>query len=200
LIVGIGCIVEGRGEIDAVPVLLRRLAAVFDPSLAIDMSNSVIRVPRQRLVREGEVERSVELLARRIRRPGGIILLVDSDDDCPAQLGPALLARARAARPDIPVGVVLAKMEFEAWFIGAAESLRGRRGLSQQMISHSDPESLRAAKGWLDQHMPDNRCYSETRDQPSLTAQFSLGAARSSCPSFDKCHREVAALLAQCTS
>src|SRR5207245_1427147 len=34
----------------------------------------------------------------------------DSDDDCPATLGPSLLARAYTIRPDVPIGVVIAKM------------------------------------------------------------------------------------------
>ena len=44
--------------------------------------------------------------------------------------------------------------------------------------------------------MPRGTGYEEINDQPALTRQFDLDAARNSCPSFDKCHRELLALLA----
>jgi len=53
-----------------------------------------------------------------------------------------------------------------------------------------DPESIRDAKGWLQQAMLPGRKYSETVDQASLASKFDLNAARRS-PSFDKMYREV---------
>jgi len=118
--------------------------------------------------------------------------LADCEDHAPCKLGPTLLARAKAARGDIPVGVVLAYREFETWFLAAAESLRGRRGLPADLEPPDNPEAIRGAKEWLGKHMP--RKYSETLDQPALTDKFDLGAARR-IDSFDKCYREVMRLL-----
>ena len=59
------------------------------------------------------------------------------------------LARATAARGDMLISVVLAKPEFEAWFLAAAESLRGERGLPVQMVAPDDPEGIVHAKEWL---------------------------------------------------
>ena len=92
------------------------------------------------------------------------------------------------------ISVVLAKKEFEAWFIAAAESLRGQCGLSQELVADPDPESIRGAKEWLSRQMPRNRRYAETTDQPALTAIFDLQAARRA-DSFDKCYREIVRLL-----
>jgi hypothetical protein len=112
------CIVEGHGEVQAVPVLLRRLASTLDPALSLQVAQP-IRVTKSKLLRPRELERTVELAARKVGSAGAIFILLDSDDDCPATLGPELLQRARAARGDVPIAVVLAKREFEAWFVVA---------------------------------------------------------------------------------
>ena len=148
--VQIGCIVEGYGEVDAVRILIRRIAANLYPELVIVIPEP-IRIPRSRVVQEGELERLVELAARNISSQGAIFILLDSDDDCPAQLGPELLCRALEARSDLPIAIVLAKYEFEAWFLAAAESLQGQRGLKNNLQSPNNPEGIRGAKEWLSQ-------------------------------------------------
>jgi hypothetical protein len=187
--VDLTCIVEGHGEIDAVPIAIRRIAQHLDPGLVVKI-HQPFRVPRNKLVKEGELERAVELAARRAGKDGAVFIVLDSDDECPATLGPALLARARKVRSDLPVSVVLAKREFEAWFLAAAESLRGRRGLADDLDGPPDPESIRGAKEWLSGHMPKDRRYVETLDQPALAAYFDLVRARRA-DSFDKFFREV---------
>ncbi len=189
----IASIVEGHGEGEAVPILIRRIAQSLDPLLAPEV-HPVIRVPASRLVKEGEIERAVELAARRNGGRGGILVLLDCEDGCPAKEGPALLRRALRARPDMPTSVVFAKREFEAWFLAAAESLRGRRGLARDLVGPRDLESIRGAKEWLEEWMSRGRGYVESSDQPALTAVFDMDAARRA-DSFDKCVREVKRLL-----
>jgi hypothetical protein len=91
--------------------------------------------------------------------------------------------------------VVLAKKEYESWFLAAAQSLRGQRGLPADLATPATPESIRGAKEWLRKHLPSSRKYSETLDQPELTRYFDLQQARKKADSFDKCFRAVAALL-----
>jgi hypothetical protein len=189
---GIACIVEGHGEIDSVPILIRRIAHELDPDLNVNVHRP-IRQGRGSIVRQGGVERAVELAARTLGGFGAIILLIDADDDCPATMGPSLLLRATTTRPDVPTSVVLANREFEAWFIAAARSLRGRFGLPPTLESPLFPEQIRGAKAWLGARMTD-RSYSETRHQASLTAMFDLQEARRA-GSFDKYYRDVASLL-----
>ncbi len=52
---------------------------------------------------------------------------------CPAREAPALLNRARTVRSDMLISVIMAKLEYEAWFLAAAESLRGKRGLPSDL-------------------------------------------------------------------
>jgi Domain of unknown function (DUF4276) len=189
----VACIVEGHGEVGAAPVLSRRIAESIDPA-AVVLIPPPLRVPKSKLLKPGELERSVELAARKTGGSGAVLVLLDSDDDCPAELGPALLRRATQARSDVPLAVVLAKREFEAWFLAAALSLRGFRGLSQNLAAPEAPEAIRGAKEWLSQRMEGTRRYVETLDQPALASRFDLAAARRA-DSFDKCFREIARLL-----
>jgi hypothetical protein len=124
---------------------------------------------------------------------GGILVILDSDDDCPAELAPALLARAQSARSDLPSAVVLPNKEFESWFLAAARSLRGQRGFPEDLEPPTEPEAIRGAKEWLGQRVRAG-AYSSNVDQPSLTQVFNFDLARRA-PSFDKCYREVIRLL-----
>ena len=95
-----------------------------------------------------------------------------------------------------PIGVVACEREFEAWFLAAATSLRGARGLPLDLEPPAEPEKIRNAKRWLDERMPTG--YSETADQPAFTAQFSLEEARRAS-SFDKLWRELQGFLRSAT-
>jgi hypothetical protein len=179
----LACIVEGHGETEALPILVRRIVRDIAPEVAVRIPHP-LRVPRGRLIKQGELERAVELAARQAGVDGGVLLLLDSDDDCPAELGPALLRRSQAARSDVKISVVLARREFESWFLAAAESL----GLERL----DDPEAIRGAKEWLSARRP--RKYVETLDQPALAAAMDIRQARRS-PSFDRFCREMSRLL-----
>lgn len=197
-VVSIACIVEGDGEVSAVPILIRRVAARLETPVVVRCPRPFL-VPRNKLVKPGQIEDAVTAARRGIDGEGGILIIADSDEDCPAILGPALLHRAARVRGNMPVAVVLAKREFEAWFLAAADSLRGRRGLSTDLRPPNDPEAVADAKGWLRERMPRGRRYRETADQPALATSFDLDAARSRADSFDKCYREVVRLLTSLT-
>ena len=119
------------------------------------------------------------------------LILLDANSDCPRELAPNVLERAQAARSDHRIQVVLAKMEYEAWFLAVADSLAGLRGIGDDAQAPDDPESIRDAKGWLTRRMTPGRSYREVRDQPALTARMDLQRARSRAPSFDKMWRAV---------
>lgn len=190
----IASIVEGDGEVQAVPVLLRRLVTGLDDECWADV-NTPLRLPRGKLVQPGELERYVELGARSVGAGGAILVLADADDDCAATLGPQLLRRAAAQRSDMPVGVVLAVREYEAWFLASAASLSGKRGLGHDLQSPEKPEQIRDAKRWLQDHRVDGLAYRPILDQPALTAVLDLNVARMGSPSFDKLCREVERLI-----
>ena len=153
----------------------------------------ILRRPLVNKPEELELERVVELAALKARPRGGVFVLLDSDDDCPAELAPRLVARAVSAGMGLPVSVILPQPEFEGWFLAAAESIRGKRGLPPDLAPPRNPEEIRGAKEWLRERMR-GRVYSETIDQPALAAIFDLNQARVA-KSFDKCYRELQLLI-----
>ncbi|MFC1429200.1 DUF4276 family protein [Streptacidiphilus sp. N1-3] len=193
--VTLASVVEGEGELGALPIVLRRLmhtAEIWDADI-----RPPHLIDRGRLVKQGGLESVVDLLARRLppAAPGGILVLIDADDDCPADLGPSLLRRAEDTRPDRRVSVVLANREFEAWFLAAAPSLGGRAGLPQGLAVPENRETLRDCKSWLTHHRTDRGKYSPRIDQGALASAFDIDLARINSPSFDKFCRDVSYLL-----
>jgi hypothetical protein len=188
----IASVVEGHGEPFALPKLLHRIAAEVGVPVITPTPD---RKPRGKLTSDGGIETAVAASAVRVAGPGGILVLLDADDDCPAELDPRLLARARRARPDKHVSVVLANREFEAWFMAAAPSLAGRNGFPALFPLPSDPEGPRDCKGWLSRARTDGLKYSPAVDQAPLASIFDMKMARDNSRSFDTFYREVAALL-----
>lgn len=193
----IASIVEGEGELEAVPVLIHRIAEIGFPALPVQ-ALSPLRVPRHRLIKTGELERATELAAREVGGQGGLVVLLDSDDDCPAELGPALRERVRQTRRDLPATVVLAKREYECWFLAAAPSLRTVAGLPAGVEAPPDPEAVRGGKEWLTQQRQGSQAYNPVLEQAKFTRQMSFEEARRA-PSFDRCWRELHRLLAECS-
>jgi hypothetical protein len=172
-------IVEGAGETEALPALLRRLQEV---SGAYTLTfKRPLRRKRSELVDEEPLRNAIGLALR--QGCEGILILFDSDKDCPKEIAPRVQAWARAEAPHIPCEVVLAHCEYEAWFLGSLESLRGHRRIRTDAVSLADPESIRGAKERL-RALATSGTYNPTRDQAPLTALFDLAAAHRNCRSF----------------
>jgi hypothetical protein len=104
------------------------------------------------------------------------------------------LARARSAAASIPVRVILAHCEWEAWYLASAASLAGQRGLKSPLNPPDNPEGIRGAKEWLSRNMTPGRKYSPPIDQPAFAATFKLEAAQTA-PSFAKLCRDILSLF-----
>ncbi|MBI3944028.1 MAG: DUF4276 family protein [Chloroflexi bacterium] len=166
---------------EAVPVLLRRLqheAQTFNLQIG-----KPIRRSRSELISVAKIEISVRYA---LLRPGcaAILILFDSDNDCPKEIAPAIEAKAQELAGPIPCAVVMANREYEAWFLGTLESLRGQRSVRMNATSLSEPEVLRGAKERLQAYM--DHSYLETLDQTAMTAAFDMAAAYRRCRSFRK--------------
>lgn len=185
----VASIVEGDGEVAALPVLLRRLGPWLTPDCYVDVPTP-IRVRRDRFLnRAEELNKYLRLAASKAGEDGWILILLDADDDCPAQLGPDIARRAQQAAGHSRISVVLAKREYEAWFLASASSLDGKRGFVFEAPLSLDPETPRNAKGWLGERMAGGK-YREVTDQPAFTAAMDLAAARERSRSFLKLCRD----------
>ena len=186
--IAVASIVEGDGEVKALPILLRRMSAWKSPDLPVNPLPP-IRVRRDRFLnRDDEFRKQLLLAAAKCGDQGWILIVLDADDDCPAELGATIRERARQVVPHRRLSVVLANREFEAWFIASSRSLDGSRGFALAADEEVDAESHRNAKGWMRQHMRET--YREVLDQPAFTARFDLQQAFNGSRSFRKLCKE----------
>ena len=81
-------IVEGQSEVESVGVLLRRILTA-DRRSGISIAKP-IRVKRNQVVRQGELERALRLAVSTRVGCAGILVLLDADDDDPELLEPSL--------------------------------------------------------------------------------------------------------------
>lgn len=142
-------IVEGHGEVSAVPVLLRRL--LLEMNKGHIQINQPDRNPRSTLVQPGGIEFAVQRAADNAGPSGAILVLLDSDDDPPCVLGPQLMQRAVNSRSDRRVMIALAEVEFETWFLASAESLAGKNRLSSSLARPENFEKISGCQGMADQ-------------------------------------------------
>lgn len=186
-------IVEGDGEIAAVPVLLRRLAAEA-ALFSLEVEKPILR-HRRDFSREDPLRRTVELAL--LRRPDGILILFDSDRECPRDLVLQVQGWARAAARGRPCEVVIAHCEYETWFLAGLESLRGHRGIRNDVAPWPDPESFRGAKEKLQACLVPGRKYLPTQDQAALTSRLDLALAHRRSRSFRRLVRAFGLITEQ---
>ena len=194
-------IVEGFGEVEAARTLLKRVGEELLGGDFVDVLTP-IRGKLNRLVADkfDDLCRYVELAVRKLKVAEGddcsglVLVLVDAEEAASCQLGPSLLARAKACRPDVDVTCVVATPCFETWFVASASSLAEHLDLGADASLPEAPEHARLGKGWIKQRIRRAK-YSETVDMPRLTAAMDLKLCRERSPSFDKLCRELEARL-----
>lgn len=170
-------IVEGHGDVEALPVLIRGYFSKLDVLRPL-------RVSRNRFIKSPDEQgRYLELARRNLGGVGAVLVLLDADDDCPAQLAPSLVQGL--SKSGLDCFVVLAKCEFETWFLAAADCL-GLGGLP------ADLEEIRGAREEVKRRLGK---YSETVDQAKLAGKLvkncDPGVLRGRSASFDKLWREL---------
>lgn len=194
-------IVEGVGEGDAVPLLIRRIAR--DAGRFDVVVPKPVRVPRTKLVtagrlNESELRRAVTLAKVKLgdSAEGAIFIIADADDDCPVELAAAVIRVARPLIASLGLGVVFTNREFEAWFLAAIESLRAVRGVHVDASVDRNPDSIRGAKEAI-KRLRSPAIYSPTVDQPAFVSAMDLAQARQKSRSFCHCWSQIMQLLSQ---
>lgn len=195
----IAAIVEGHGEVQAIRTLLWRTWTELLEGEFVGVIKP-IRRPRSKLLKKEELERAIHLALLKLAEPAPVpdptlvLVLLDAHDDPPCELGPALTERAKTVHTGADVSCVVANVEYETWFVAAAESLSDYLVLPPDESIPVSPEEARLGKGWIDGHFKGTK-YSETIDQPAMTAKMDLAQCRERSPSFDKLCRELEARL-----
>lgn len=173
----VAAVVEGHGEVAAVPVLIRAVATHLGHQVVVPPP---FRRPRAELVRPAELNRAVRLVSQRVRSTGGTLVLLDADDDCPVELRSRLSAGLAVSHGRVEV--VVANREFEAWFLASITSLRGHSSVADHASWESDPDLPRDAKKRLEQQMVES--YKATRHQPGFSARLDVAVGMAHSRSF----------------
>lgn len=187
-------IVEGHGEVEGFAVLLRRIA-LERCGVVVDAAKPH-RVPRDKLIhRPAELARAVELQTGRVHASGtgGLVVLVDADDDSPDRLSSLLEAGAAPSAGSVPTVAVVAVREYEAWFLAGVESLRAHRAVLDDAEFVGDPEAPRDAKGRLEKMM--SVPYDSVRHQAAFNALLDIGTVARRSPSFQRLVDAVTAMV-----
>lgn len=186
-------IVEGHGEVEAVPVLVRRLLAEME---RFDVS---VRPPILRRRTDFDQKERLQLAVQLALCQSGcsaILVIFDADDEpCPKDAAQRVLAWAKEIAGNIACEVVVPTREFEAWFLAALESLRGVRGIREDAHADPSPECCRSAKDRITALMKGTRSYSPKTDQAALTAKMDCAAVYACCRSFRRMISALAGLL-----
>lgn len=188
-------IVEGHGEVEALPVLLRRIAGecfgIWDVPLLRPG-----RYPANRLLQR---ENGVWLPGPDFTKAGQhahnegatcILTVLDLDDDCPKEVHESLIPVLAGATGLNPSCLVFAKCEYEAWFLASCETL-----VNNILPYPGDPEAVRDAKGELERHLQLEFPYDERTDQPRYSSLVNLVAAHGRSRSFRKLVKDFRHLL-----
>jgi hypothetical protein len=132
-------IVEGDGEYRCVRILLDRVWRELLGGENVKVVGPIRSTSGELLKREG-LQDAVRVAINELNKPpdtgdpGLVLILIDADEKCPGRLGPELLAIAREANSAVDIACVLANVEYETWFVAAAESLSKYLDLSSTPV------------------------------------------------------------------
>jgi len=187
-------IVEGEGEVEAVPVLLRRLFAEMG-CFTVSVGRPIRRTQAQ-LHNKTEIQKAVRL-AKMDADCAAVLILFDGEDVCPVPCADRTRSYVRSVARKIPCEIVVAYREYETWFISAIESLHGVRGVRDDAVAPENPEARRDSKGWLEEFMGFNSTYSPTIDQAAMSSALDFAMAHQRNRSFRKFVRAVGEIVSQ---
>ncbi len=184
-------IVEGDGEIEAVPVLLRRILEQRE------WWHWSVRKPMRAGGLGSLKKRFAQLLqyAATTEDCGGIMVLMDLDDGCPKAEAVALAAEARTLNLACPIAIVFAHREYEAWFLASLSTVAGQYDLPPTLQYSGNVEGRRDVKGWFSEQMPPGKAYKETFHQVRLTNLLDIDRARRNSRSFRRFYHAVEELV-----
>ena len=201
-------VVEGFGEVEAVPLLLRRL---LREQFGYDERDFEIARPKNAkgcggLISDNGIERYVK---HAFKEDGcaGVIVLIDNDpaeglahrnkidDTCAPALAQYLACRVQAIHPFRPVAIIVARWEYEAWFLASLETAGPAVGMPADTVYRGDVESERSANGWIEKRLPPDRKYFETHDQAAMTQQLDLERVTRRSRSFRRLRHALEQLI-----
>lgn len=173
-------IVEGEGDVDAVPRLIDRTLAFLErwdwtvgpPKKCGGVHALRAKLPNFLWYAQSEPE------------CGAILILVDLDDGCPFKVSQDMVQQIQSLHLTRPVAIVLAHREYETWFLASLATIAGSNSIPEGTIYEGAVELRRGAKEWLSKQMPPGKAYKETIHQARMTAKIDIPLAKTNSRSF----------------
>ncbi|MFT3662918.1 MAG: DUF4276 family protein [Gordonia sp. (in: high G+C Gram-positive bacteria)] len=185
-------IVEGKGEQEAIGVLIRKIAAV--QGTYVDVAPP-FRVDSAKMRKPEELKRAILVQSARVPGNGGVLIVRDGDDkdvDCVVELAAELASTV--TQVGAIAEVVIAAPEFEAWILASIDTVGSHRLISDT-TPILDPESRRDAKGRLRAVMSES--YRETIHQAAFAQLIDVGRASQRSRSFRRLVHAVESLATE---
>lgn len=175
-------IVEGEGDVRAVPLLIRRIlerSGIFDVDL----------LPTQRRGEYPTVSKNFDTLFLAATKENAPILwIMDFDTkgyECPYAEAAKLIERAQALRPGWPLKIAFLVKEYECLFLYDENATRSVfADIPKPVEFPRNPQEIRGAKEWLSARRPKGMAYKETVHQQKITAHLNLDLLHERCRDF----------------
>ena len=178
-------LVEGHGEVKAVPVLLARLGHHLGVHIpwAGTLRWKNIHLWKPSHGGRGGLLQGLELM-RSKRHVGGVLVLRDEDDLCPRLTAPGISTLIRNLDLPFRTAVTLLHPEYEVLFLPCLHHMQGFGFPPRTRWDGATWEARRNIKGWLSGQLPRGRSYKPTTDQKPMTRLIDfaeLDAAQVAC-------------------
>jgi hypothetical protein len=186
-------VVEGDGDLLSVQRLLARLIIdlqIYDVSI-----HGSIHLARTEMVKKDPFLNRMNAA----RKLGGdaVLFVFDADKSCARDVIPDMHQWAKENMSDLPCGNVMARREYEVWFLASMETMRGANLGKNKSI----PESFSYPYPVEQVSSPKSRFqeygYKETLHQHILTSKIDFALAYRRSSSFRKLVQEVCRILVE---
>ena len=185
-------VVEGDGDLRAVPVLIRRLLS------SKELDNIHVLPPQRR----GELPKVRAEFSRFLRvaqkENAPILWVMDfdcTDCTCAKREYEQLMARARIEIGDWPVEFCFMVKEFETLFLADEKTTREYFSIPPTEVWPVEAEQIRDAKGTISRLLPKGQTYKPTLHQDKLAARVSLEMGLNQCRSLDHLRKALDRLV-----
>ncbi len=186
-------VVEGDGDLLAVPELVRRVAR------GLDHYDLTVERPHKRGDLPKVIARFDDFFKVALLEKCPILWVMDYDcADCDDQESHVkqLQARAASLAQGTPFEFVFLVQEFETLFLADHETTRKVFGdVPNAHLFPTDPETVRDAKGCLSKARPKGSTYKPTQHQLKLASQVDLARLQTRSPSFARFRTAIQRLL-----
>ena len=175
-------IVEGYGEVEAAPLLARRVA--FE--LLNTYTATFIQQRRRGLchLRSQNWHHFRRYLKAAFYENCPILWMLDVDDDCAVDVAIEMSNVANEENCPVPFAVNLWVREFETMFLYDLETLSKKLDRFDLDGATNQPETIRGVKEWISSRMPKGSIYKPSVDQARISGSIDVSKVFNTYRSF----------------